>query len=248
MEASTYTNRVVAFLDILGFKQLIYANREAEIARALKLTKESEVAPFHNAPKMRLTAFSDSVVVSDEVGNGFGYARILHFTSYLVWQLLEMGILSRGGIGHGNLHHENGIVFGPALIQAYELESKQAIYPRVLVPDDVAAAYIEMEVATRGEQARAVVSSLFRRDFDGNTHLHILGPFAHCPLAPTKPRNETGSKTLTSQDFLAVKATCLSQALQHNPPPANQPSAAAKHHWFQSYLQETLRAYGNRAG
>ncbi|MDR3570629.1 MAG: hypothetical protein P4L81_00290 [Candidatus Pacebacteria bacterium] len=242
MEASTYTNRVVAFLDILGFKDLVYANREADIAKALTLTKTAESAPFHNAPQMRLTAFSDSVVVSDEVGNGFGYVRILHFTSYLMWQLLEMGILTRGGVGHGCLHHESGIVFGPALIQAYELESKQAIYPRILVPDDIKAACIETEVAARGEQVRAWASSLFRTDFDGNSHLHILGPLAHSPISPQKANRSAGS--FTTQEMLTAKATCVSEALLQNPPPANQPSAAAKHYWFRNYLQETLRAHG----
>lgn len=249
MEASTYTRRVAVFLDILGFKQLIGANREGDIARALKLTKEAETGPFHNAPQMRLTAFSDSVVVSDEIGtDGFGYARILHFASYLVWQLLEMGILTRGGVAHGSLHHENGIVFGPALIQAYELESRQAIYPRILVPDDIATAYVDTEVEMRGEQARQISSTLFRRDFDGNIHLHILGPFAHCPLAPKNPRNATDGGSFTAREQLAVKATCLTQALQRNLPPANQPSASAKHHWFQNYLQETLRAYALQIG
>ncbi|CAB3759413.1 hypothetical protein [Paraburkholderia solisilvae] len=247
MESTTYTKRVAVFLDILGFKELINANREADIVKALTLTKEAESGPFHNAPHMRLTAFSDSVVVSDEIGNGFGYARILHFASYLSWQLLAMGILTRGGVGHGPLHHrENGIVFGPALIQAYELESKQAVYPRILVPNDIATAYIEMEVSQRGEQARAIVSSLFRTDFDGNVHLHILGPFAHAPSLSDAPGKSAGQRTRTSQDMVLSKSACLLKALDDNSPPANQPSATAKHYWFRNYLRETLHAYGVR--
>jgi len=157
---------------------------------------------------------------------------------------LAMGILSRGGVGHGLLHHENGIVFGHALIQAYELESKQAIYPRILVPQDIAAAYIETEVAQRGEQVRATVSSLFRTDFDGNVHLHILGPFAHSPSLSVAPRNATGPSTYTSRDIVAARSACLLEALNRNPPPANHPSATAKHCWFRNYLQETSRAHG----
>lgn len=244
MEATTYTKRVAVFLDILGFKELINANRETDIARTLALTKHAESGPFHNAPKFRLTAFSDSIVLSDEIGDGFGYVRVLHYASYFAWQLLAMGILTRGGVGHGNLHHESGIVFGHALIQAYELESKQAIYPRVLVPSEIATACIEYEVGKRGEQVRALVSSLFRKDFDGNVHLHILGPFAHAPDGSLAPRKAVGRGAYSSQDIVSSRGDCLLKALNDNPPPANQPSAAAKHYWFRNYLQETLRAHG----
>ncbi|MFM0240281.1 hypothetical protein [Paraburkholderia phytofirmans] len=244
MDSSPYTNRVVAFIDILGFKELILRDRESEVFAALKLAKESEAGQFHNAPKMRLTAFSDSIVISDEVGDGFGYVRLLHFTSYLVWQLLEMGVLTRGGIGHGRLHHENGIVFGPALIEAYELESKQAIYPRILVPEGVRDAHIGWEVATRGDSARAPADSIFRRDFDGNLHLHILSPWAHANIYSKKPHTPGGGTGYSGQEILGARAACLVGALKRNQPPAAHASAWTKHRWFQNYLHETLRIYG----
>jgi hypothetical protein len=244
MDLPTYSNRVVAFIDILGFKELIRDDREADIFAALKLAKESENGQFHNAPGMRLTAFSDSIVVSDEVGDGFGYVRLLHFTSYLVWQLLEMGVLTRGGIGHGRLHHENGIVFGHALIEAYELESKQAIYPRILVPESVRDAHVKWEITARGEVGREPAQSIFRADFDGNLHLNILSPWAHANIHPKKPRNASGGSTYNGQEILGARAACLLSALERNRPPLNHAAAWTKHRWFENYLGETLRIYG----
>jgi hypothetical protein len=247
-DQSTYAHRVVAFIDILGFKELIFRGREAEVFAALKLAKESETGHFHNAPEMRLTAFSDSIVISDKVGEGFGYPRLLHFTSYLIWQLLEVGVLTRGGIGHGHLHHENGIVFGPALIEAYELESKQAIYPRVLVPDSVRDAHLRYEIATRGEMTRVPADGIFRRDFDGNLHLHVLSPWSHANIFPEKSPNAQGADTtFGAQEIVSARAACLAKALESNRPPASHASAWTKHHWFENYLSETLAIYGQTA-
>jgi hypothetical protein len=50
---------------------------------------------------------------------------------------LRIGVLIRGGFTFGRLYHENGVVFGEAMVDAYQLESKHAIRPRVLVSDRI---------------------------------------------------------------------------------------------------------------
>jgi hypothetical protein len=51
-------------------------------------------------------------------------------------KLLARGILIRGAITIGELIHTNaGIVFGQALIDAYELEKHNAVYPRIILSD-----------------------------------------------------------------------------------------------------------------
>ena len=56
--------------------------------------------------------------------------------AYIGAILFEKGILFRGGLTIGNLiHNENGTVFGQGLIEAYQLESKNAIFPRIILSD-----------------------------------------------------------------------------------------------------------------
>ncbi len=56
--------------------------------------------------------------------------------SYIGAVLLEKGILFRGGMTIGNIiHNDNGTVFGQDLIDAYQLESKSAKYPRIILSD-----------------------------------------------------------------------------------------------------------------
>ncbi|WP_454826257.1 hypothetical protein [Paraburkholderia xenovorans] len=244
MSEPSYSDRVVAFIDILGFRELILQDRESDVFAALKLAKESETGKFHNAPEMRLTAFSDSIIASDEVGDGIGFTRLLHFTTYLTWQLLEKGVLIRGGISRGRLHHENGIVFGHAMIEAYELESKQAIYPRILVSEDVRDEHVRWEVSKRGELGRGPAMNIFRRDFDGNLHLDILSPWAHASIFPKKSRNGNQGAGFDGLDVVGARAECLWSALERNRPPVGRASAWTKHRWFENYLAETLRMYG----
>lgn len=247
MEAPAYDQRVVLFLDILGFKELIQANRGAEVWKALNATKQAQERGFHGANDMRLTAFSDSVVASDVVGDGFGFVRLTQYASYLSWELLSLGILTRGAISHGDLYHNDGVVFGPALVKSYEMESKQAIYPRILVTPEVKAAYIAHVMRTRPPLFQEVAQHFFRSDFDGAEHLHLLGSSAHSPGIDglNGKKIEPGqSRTYTAIEEVQAKASCLLRALESNRPSQAHPSAAAKHHWFKNYLAETLRLYG----
>jgi hypothetical protein len=62
-------------------------------------------------------------------------------TIYAVKRLFfrELELLMRGGLAKGLLIHEQGgVLFGPAMNEAYSLESKSAIYPRVLVSHSAA--------------------------------------------------------------------------------------------------------------
>lgn len=46
--------------------------------------------------------------------------------------ITEYGVFLRGAITKGNLFSDNSKVFGPALNQAYILESQSAVYPRII--------------------------------------------------------------------------------------------------------------------
>jgi hypothetical protein len=158
-----YEERLVAFIDILGFKEivklsendpskveLIYSvlnylkNWEISKNWNLKLVEIEEDAQkrglenFDIIGKTNSTSFSDSIVVSVKVDN-----NVNEMTSTLIVNLanigailFEQGILFRGGLTIGKIiHNENGTVFGQGLIDAYKLESSSAKYPRIILSD-----------------------------------------------------------------------------------------------------------------
>jgi|GEM_PF-1165401 len=136
-----YENRVFAFLDILGWSKLIEDSRKGRIAMRrlagfqlhMRLDQDHQVESPDPLGKC-MTHFSDSVVLSWLPPSGRkAFNRILFELAEWIWNLFLNGFLVRGGLVQGKVFHRPGIVFGPALVDAYYLESKTAIHPRVLV-------------------------------------------------------------------------------------------------------------------
>lgn len=79
--------------------------------------------------------FSDCIVLSALKDDKYSRQMIVESVrnfSMILWMSKKM--LIRGGICEGKLHHSSGgPVFGPALNRAYEIESREAVYPRILI-------------------------------------------------------------------------------------------------------------------
>ena len=158
-----YEERLVAFIDILGFKEIVKQSEKEpskvellysvlnylknwEISKNwdLKLVEIEEdaqkrgVENFDIRGKTNSTSFSDSIVVSVKVDNNLNEmaSTLIVNLANIGAILFEQGILFRGGLTIGNIiHNENGTVFGQGLIDAYKLESSFAKYPRIILSD-----------------------------------------------------------------------------------------------------------------
>ncbi|MHA1974392.1 MAG: hypothetical protein ACTSW1_15445 [Candidatus Hodarchaeales archaeon] len=151
-----YENRVIAFIDILGFSAILdktqtrkengesVDNTESikklssafeRIADLMGVNEE----PEDSAPSRTVTQFSDSIVISfkqDESAIEFRY--LLEELLFLHIDLLRQHILIRGGISYGPVIHTNKILFGPAMVHAYRVESLAAVSPRIILPKSLA--------------------------------------------------------------------------------------------------------------
>jgi hypothetical protein len=131
----SYQTRIVAFFDILGWKNEIAAaaddpRRVARLAAAVRTFNAHGVAVGHAGA--RLTTFSDNVVFSKPFAQG-DVQWLLQSLATTQLGLAVQGFWIRGAVTIGSLHHDEHIVFGPALNRAYHLESKVACYPRILI-------------------------------------------------------------------------------------------------------------------
>lgn len=102
------------------------AVKEAARQMSASLAKDAEV---------RISYFSDCIFLSVDGDNIMASQLLLDRLSELsVTMWTQHGLLLRGGITKGQLIHvREGPVFGPALVEAYHMESKVAVYPRILV-------------------------------------------------------------------------------------------------------------------
>lgn len=132
-----YDIKYIAFIDILGFRNKVNESINdmkvyANIQKALKvLLKEKQ-----NKIKIKgeqITTFSDSIVISYPANDSDNILLLGKIITFLQMELFKYDMLIRGGITKGEIHHTKEVVFGPGFNDAYELESKYAIFPRVIM-------------------------------------------------------------------------------------------------------------------
>ena len=135
-----YEERIVAFVDILGFSSMISKSESSieeyeKIKHALDTIQRVKKRVDNISAKV--STFSDSIVISYPINGRDPLFYILIDLIHLQLDLLQQGVLVRGGIAKGKVRHVQEMVFGPAMVAAYELESKYAVYPRIIVEKEV---------------------------------------------------------------------------------------------------------------
>lgn len=139
-----YTNCYIAFLDILGFKNLINTKSCEEIYRIFSDNMRNPISGFYLGTKpvvsmsdIRVKVMSDSICfyVDSQIKNAL--VGLLATCQYFQSKLLELPepILSRGAIVRGDIYATGDIVFGPGFVNAYLLEENYAKYPRIIVEE-----------------------------------------------------------------------------------------------------------------
>ncbi len=132
-----YERRVVVFYDFLGWQsEIASAGKDPEKIGRLRrmLLLHSRLLKIEGP--VAVSTFSDNVVIST-IPDKDATPVFLDTIATLQLHASAKGFLMRGGIAVGDLIHGEDVVFGPALNRAYELESKIAVYPRVVVDDEV---------------------------------------------------------------------------------------------------------------
>lgn len=175
-----YEDRVVCFLDVLGFKEHIRGtqlpdgsddeHRIGVIAEAIEAIREILDIDKTKAKGNRkeITQFSDCIVISFPIDEVSGVYDTLLGILWLQMALLRGQILCRGAIVRGKLIHTPKVLFGPALIEAHRLESSgTAKYPRVILDKSI----IDIGATAHGKQhdgkfERKSIMKLLSKDSD----------------------------------------------------------------------------------
>lgn len=140
-----YRPAVVTFLDVLGFSSLVKSGTAIEVAKVLgtlrgfaEKKKSDEIDEIDEGNAISFS-FSDCIVrirfldgVNEVHPTGHLFHEILDLV-HIQGELVPHRILVRGGITMGSIYAVDSTVFGPAMVRAYELEAKSAIYPRIVI-------------------------------------------------------------------------------------------------------------------
>lgn len=86
--------------------------------------------------ELQVSYFSDTLVITlpynDESDLNSKLFCIVCALSNIISKLSMANYFVRGGITIGKMFHKTNMFFGPAYLEAYNLESKAAIYPRIV--------------------------------------------------------------------------------------------------------------------
>lgn len=161
-----YEKRLVLFIDILGFSDLVMKSQAdikelQKIKNVLKRIEEKLIEQkyfeniheehqrkirsvysltdevYINPSKIEYTQFSDSIIISMSYVSAQSLVSLISTVSLLQAEFLSQGVLFRGGITYGDIFHSENLCFGPAFIKAFHLEDKKAVFPRVLIDTDI---------------------------------------------------------------------------------------------------------------
>ncbi|MCW8885942.1 MAG: hypothetical protein OQK12_11945 [Motiliproteus sp.] len=190
-------DRIVAFIDVLGFSEVMTSDDDERRQKALQLLERiASYGSSHGVEveslgigqqvffSAEVTTFSDNVVLSVPVADveyeSFGRTmlhpapqfvmQLLQSIISIFWQGLHLGLLFRGGITTGRLYHSSNVVAGDALVRAVNLE-KDTRFPRIEIASEL--------IDKTDIQGRELLPDDVRRDVvveeDGKFYLNTLG-------------------------------------------------------------------------
>ncbi len=187
MTTDTYEERIIAYADILGWREASKNPSEFGRLKAAAQGIADHARLVSKAPAdIEFSFFSDSFAVSAPVNSGQNVFRIMSWASNSL--LHENKFLVRGGVTIGYLYHKQNIIFGPAMIEAVEIE-EMACYPRLLCSEKLGR-YLE--------QTNYKNTAVIKDDSDQNLVVNIA----------------VGNKLIVKEEIMTIIEGELSKAVK----------------------------------
>jgi hypothetical protein len=143
-----YEERLLALVDILGWKDWVRrsvddADVRGAVAQGIRLIVESQELQARRSGRdgvldepidPQFSYFSDTFVLSAravpaaEIYLGFSLSQLCTY-------LLLEGFYTRGAIVLGKAIHTGQVLYGPAVVEAHQLEVEVAKYPRIILTE-----------------------------------------------------------------------------------------------------------------
>ncbi len=174
---------IVCWLDLLGLSARLQAASTPDAESAFIAEYLRVLRPIYTSLRWRFSktgfrwnAFTDSIVLSANVALGHpesSIGSIAMAASEIQFRLACQGWFLRGGFALGALWASEEIVVGSGLMAAYKLETKTAIWPRIVL-DSTTRDILPSFMAYYAEPQESPQNHVFARDEDGQVFLNYL--------------------------------------------------------------------------
>lgn len=233
------SKHVIAFLDILGFKEKtkvdINENYIKEVEYLISQEYVSKINWNHNVfdeigKTLKLNTFSDNLVASCEYKQHNSSVIISAFLNYVAsiqYHFALKNYFLRGGILIGNLYTSpnNNFICGQGLIDSYAMESKLAIYPRIVVSKDFEQAYDAYYYEHEGiKYTERPNSSLLRKDFDNSIYVDFYN-------SSYIKYNKSIDNNTINNGFMAIRQYIVDEYKKQK----KKPNIQQKYGWLVNY-------------
>ena len=141
------SNHIIAYLDILGAKDMICNDNDFDFLNHLNMFMEDAIAEsggwvFPGEEGIYIKIFSDNILLAMELKDNDEQredkmAMLFNTVANIYNEILRYGYLMRGAIVEGEFFHNDIIVYGKGLVEAVQLEENVAKYPRIIVKTKV---------------------------------------------------------------------------------------------------------------
>lgn len=133
---------VVAFIDILGSSQILKSDDEKVISEYLKGIEGMYMQSLEVAEDVKM--FSDNILIFSEGSTEDDIRSVISSVAHIQWAVMkDFNLFIRGGVVIGRLdkipEESTDYIIGRAVVEAHELESTKAVYPRVVVDSEIAS-------------------------------------------------------------------------------------------------------------
>lgn len=181
------------FADVLGFRQMALQRSEAgteaqlleelfaALDRSTEEFKQSKMMVEH-PPLWDYKFFTDNLVMGyprlsrggwEDAEAEFG--RTFGLISEYQLGLAIQGFFIRGGLSFGNLHISENLAFGRALIDAYDVETKRARVPRLMLHES-AVEKVRQQLRSYATVGISPHNFVLLVDVDGAVFINYLAP------------------------------------------------------------------------
>jgi hypothetical protein len=181
-----YSPHLITYIDILGFRELVKEKTPNFISHAIQKVIQA-TAPddkISKANEENYVKFSDLIVhtvpilspANKKYRDGIVFQEIQGLATAQA-SLVGDGLLLRGAVTMGMLERTYGVLFGPGIIAAHDLEREQARFPRIVVESDLIEALKVTPLLTAHpyEEEIKYISQYIKRDDDGVVFIDYVG-------------------------------------------------------------------------
>ena len=227
-----YGKKFVFFIDILGFKNIVETTKKPsdviKVINALSEIFEQENKEQNPSFKFdfNIAQISDCIIISFDTSKNFEfYYLLLLMARVQINAFINHGLLFRGGGAYGEMVHDNKYLFGKAYQEAYKIESKKAIYPRIMFKKEL------LDLVTDKNQKELIMELL--EDDDKYYYIDFIKLQLISCLGEKEKENVKKLKMIKSHIANGLKE--------------EDPNVFKKYKWLKKHYNKWVRDFNNKS-